>query len=344
MGDAALPLFEQNNRNILFETLRQLSYDEILRICQVNKDVNNFSQDNLQIQSLLISKRTDKLIEQHGGEHNTLIYASRNDDLPVLNELLARGVDPNKHMTIKFSDPVTVLQCFWRAQPHPDYKDDHPLIEAVRHNRLNIVDRLLIDPKIDPSIFHNLAIIEASQHGYLDLVNRLLEDRRVDPSDLNNVAIIMTTANIDQGSSYCRVISRLLDDPRVNEPSVDPFNNDIFRENLTCVDDVDLMKKLLADPRFDPSENDNDAIRMATSYSSMEVIELLLADPRVDPSTDNDWGVETLMHAAQREDKILMRRLLNIPSVYNSTPYLHDYLDYVNGISDMLPQHCWYYC
>ena len=46
--------------------------------------------------------------------------------------------------------------------------------------------------------------------------------------------------------------------------------------------DVKNVKLLLADPRVDPSDDDNFAIRLASNYGQTEVVKLLLADPRVD--------------------------------------------------------------
>ena len=43
------------------------------------------------------------------------------------------------------------------------------------------------------------------------------------------------------------------------------------------------MRLLLADPRVDPSADNNYAIRWAAYNGHTEVVRLLLADPRVDP-------------------------------------------------------------
>ncbi len=52
-----------------------------------------------------------------------------------------------------------------------------------------MADRLLQDPRIDPSDQENKAILWASNDGHLNVLNRLLLDERVDPSAQENQAI-----------------------------------------------------------------------------------------------------------------------------------------------------------
>jgi hypothetical protein len=49
-----------------------------------------------------------------------------------------------------------------------------------------------------------------------------------------------------------------------------------------------IIRSLLADGTFDPSINDNKAIRWACENGHAEVVKLLLADSRVDPSIDDN--------------------------------------------------------
>ena len=45
---------------------------------------------------------------------------------------------------------------------------------------------------------------------------------------------------------------------------------------------LNLVKLLLKDPRINPSDQDNRAIKQALSHGHIRIIKLLLADPRVD--------------------------------------------------------------
>ena len=54
---------------------------------------------------------------------------------------------------------------------------------------------------------------------------------------------------------------------------------------------IDIVRILLADPRVDPSDYDNFAIRKASQYGRFEVVKLLLADPRVDPTVYDNKAI-----------------------------------------------------
>ena len=62
-------------------------------------------------------------------------------------------------------------------------------IAAARWGHLASVERLLADPRVDPSADDNAAIRMASRFGHVAVVARLLADPRVDPSAAHNEAI-----------------------------------------------------------------------------------------------------------------------------------------------------------
>jgi hypothetical protein len=63
-----------------------------------------------------------------------------------------------------------------------------------------------------------------------------------------------------------------------------------------------IVELMMADPRIDPTANDNDAIRVACKNGHAQVVEVLLANSRVNPSV----GENTLIsHAAGAgQDKV----------------------------------------
>lgn len=71
-------------------------------------------------------------------------------------------------------------------------------------------------------------------------------------------------------------IGRLLADPRVN-PTADD-NHAIRRASESGYTDV--VKRLLADRRVNPTDRNNYAIRMAAENGHVDVVKLLLVDPR----------------------------------------------------------------
>ena len=52
----------------------------------------------------------------------------------------------------------------------------------------DVIEALIQYPTFDPSYKHNQLIRWASSNGHINLVRKLMEDPRVDPSDLNNAA------------------------------------------------------------------------------------------------------------------------------------------------------------
>ena len=76
------------------------------------------------------------------------------EDLERVNELLDEGKDPTDN----------------------DYEMFH---DAVEEGQLNVVNRLLDDPRVDPSVLDNYALDRAVYLGFTKIVELLLGDKRV---------------------------------------------------------------------------------------------------------------------------------------------------------------------
>ncbi|KAI8893950.1 hypothetical protein BC833DRAFT_606729 [Globomyces pollinis-pini] len=59
------------------------------------------------------------------------------------------------------------------------YLDSNWLVYAAKNGHLNLINRMLDEPSIDPTIHSNDAITEACSHGHVSIVQRLLLDSRV---------------------------------------------------------------------------------------------------------------------------------------------------------------------
>ena len=76
------------------------------------------------------------------------------------------------------------------------------------------------------------------------------------------------------------------------------------------------VQLLLADPRVNPSANDNLAIWRASENGHAEVVRLLLADPRVDPSAINYFmNINAITRASYNGHVEVVRLLLAHPRV-----------------------------
>ena len=142
---------------------------------------------------------------------------------------------------------------------------------AALHGRLDIVERLLADPRVDSSVAGYAALINAARKGHLNVVILLLAEPKVDPS-----ASLQVAAECE----HLEIVKLLLADPRV-DPTADD-NRALIRAAQSG--HVEVVKLLLADPRVDPTADDNSALHEAVLNCRLEVVKQLLADPRVDPS------------------------------------------------------------
>lgn len=53
---------------------------------------------------------------------------------------------------------------------------NYPLVAAAQDRHVGVVDLLLADSRVDPSLDANVAIRVAAQHGHVAVVERLLAD------------------------------------------------------------------------------------------------------------------------------------------------------------------------
>jgi hypothetical protein len=73
------------------------------------------------------------------------------------------------------------------------------------------------------------------------------------------------------------------------------------------------VKRLLADPRVDPSDQNNRALLIAARSKNMEIVKLLLADERIDKSIRDDPII--LETFEKREMRPFYRRLKDICNI-----------------------------
>jgi hypothetical protein len=156
------------------------------------------------------------------------------------------------------------------------------LAAASRNGRTAIVQLLLADSRVDPSVDEDDAIKLASARGHDSVVKLLLADPRVDPAADSSEAIRNASFN-----GHASVVELLLADPRV-DPAAD---SNMAMRYAIFKDHSSVVKLLLADPRVDPSANHNEAIRNASAGGHASVVELLLTDSRIDPAAENNYAI-----------------------------------------------------
>jgi hypothetical protein len=195
----------------------------------------------------------------------------------VLDELL-ESVDEGKPVELS-NIPPTPLE-YNRLLAMDKYKEqlDHPnpmnqFLASIKSNTTELLDLLLFDERVDPTVDDMCAIRFASQYGHLAVVDRLLQDKRADPSVANNSAIRLASH-----FGHLAVVDRLLQDPRVDPSAA----NNWAIQRASGYGHLAVVDRLLQDARVDPSAANNSAIRNASWNGHLAVVDRLLQDPRVD--------------------------------------------------------------
>lgn len=245
-------------------------------------------RNNLEtLEVLLADPRVDPTL----GDNLALLSATTHQAPEAANRLLQDArVAPTSPSTLLWainSNNYQLFNRYLRAGADPASNNNEPIVYAAQLGRLDMVDRLLEDPRVDPTAQGNAAIILAAQNGHPGVVDRLLQDPRVDPADQGNAAIILAAQN-----GHLGVVDRLLEDPRV-----DPADQGNAAIILAAQEGrPDVVDRLLQDPRVDPSDRGNAAIILAAQNGHLEVVDRLLQDPRVDPADQGNSAIVAAVH------------------------------------------------
>lgn len=245
---------------------------------------------------------------------------------------------------------IDMIDRLFRMYPNldPSFDGNHCIIYASTNGHLEIVDRLLQDPRVDPTVNDNKPIVSACENDHAKVVERLLQDSRVDPNVSNDLPLREACSNghlevvrllfsnkkvqpmmgwnywvgrvIEQG--YLDIAEWMFQDARISTVPYNDIPNECMK-NACMNNKIAQVKRMLQDPRVDPTINDNLPLRKAVNHGNHKVTELLLQDPRVDPSSISEdllfnpcyyWWPRTL-------DALLNDPRIN-PSVNDFNPIL----------------------
>jgi len=195
-------------------------------------------------------------------------------------------------------DRVDPLKCYWTVI---DLLRLRKTDELQRTRAPEILDILLKDGRLNPAFNHNMMIQQAVSSGNVKTVDRLLQDPRVNPSSL----MLLATAI---GLNFTSMLERLLQDPRVDpiaenslkiavelsrsecvkillrDPRIDPSADEnlvIIRALQMLSTPIEITEMLMADKRVDPSARDNRPLKFALQLRRVNHAKLLLTDKRV---------------------------------------------------------------
>jgi len=208
------------------------------------------------------------------------------------------------------------------------------IIWASSSGYTKLVELLLKEPKINPTIEDNTPIRVATINGYLDIVNLFIADERADPAKgipfaeagpmLNNLVdallkkvspqSINTVLQWSATNGYSDLLALIL-----RRPNTDPSVSDNAPIRFAVKNGhTNTVILLLASGRVDPSANNNEAIIWASYYGYTDIVRLLLNDPSVDPTADNNKSIQV---ASQYGHEEIVRLLLANPRTDPSRGY-----------------------
>ena len=256
------------------------------------------------VKMLLDDPRTNLLNVR---ENNVFIESIKRGRIEAIKAMICHPkIDPTENedeaiYRASESNQLEILKLFLvDTRICPNRRNNEVLRVAASWGHVEIVKVLLKDLRVDPTdstegpVRHirmgplQLACNIRTQErwsdyrydkGQLDVIKLLLDDPRIDPSVFDDAAMrcATETRNIE-------AIKLLLSCPKFNVCS--DYNQNMLI--LSCKEnDIDLLEMLMADKRFDPSYNNNKAIKEACSNGRGNVVKILLKDSRINPS-DNE--------------------------------------------------------
>ena len=166
---------------------------------------------------------------------------------------------------------------------------------AIRHasgrGRVELVKKLLADPRCDPAVDDNCPLRWAAENGHVEVVKILLADPRIQPSACKNYALRFALLNQHQD-----IVKLLLQDSRTNLSvnTNEILVNAVYRNNLEFL-------KTVINKGFMPSIT---VLEKAAYYGKTDMVKFLVNNVRMTPT------LEVLKSAAMNGDTESVRFLL----------------------------------
>ena len=226
------------------------------------------TNDNLQ--------RAIKIATDSVGDTEDTIHGISSGPIDIIKMLLADGrVNPSIGLetAIESEDIAITKMLLDDPRTDPSFNDNQPLIAAIGAINYEIVELLIKDPRVKPTLY--VLITEMIENGYdrdSELEIKWHSDLTVvdEIDDDDSERSYEPELTFDEAAKFRRIISLFI---RVAPVSKESFQ--IAVQNGW----VEVIKIFLADAKYDP----NDVLREVINLNwtdSMEVITLFLKDPR----------------------------------------------------------------
>jgi hypothetical protein len=157
------------------------------------------------------------------------------------------------------------------------------LLESLYLDNYEAFKFLYNHEEINPhEIEEDLLFIAAMENDSIEIVDFLLKDKKLDITKSDDLIDEIISSSCDHN-----ILKNILADKRINFEFIEKVDENII-EDVVFNQDLELLKVLLEDGRFDPSFNNNAAIQTATLNYDQEFVTLLWNDERVQDSLEDD--------------------------------------------------------
>lgn len=153
-------MFNLDHVDIFYEVLTHLTYLELSKVSQVSKKISDHCRNDYQLHQLIVAKKAEHLFKLSPFTQGFLIYRTNGVilypclDLEIYDALIRRGSDPS-------------------------FLDNYLIRYASINGHLDLVQKLLQDPRVDPSANNNEAFSLSLNNWHLHIAIQLFKNDKV---------------------------------------------------------------------------------------------------------------------------------------------------------------------
>ncbi len=303
-------------------------YISMLRLCKTHRTIWDNLSENHTIKKLLQQKRIERnrnevqrYLQENKSIKSTFRSVISDEKAYLIIDFFKQGVNIKSCinelllLVCKIGHREALDHLLSQKTDIKHFEQQIALAHACDNNHLALVQRLLVDDRFDPAAFGNIALEVACTKGYIDIVNILFQDKRVDaqltlnyssPGGLREFNALQNAIH----NGHLNVVHRLLADPRF-----EPHYKDNIYIRVACQEGhLDIVNRLLKEPLVDPSANSNHASQLACGRGHLDIIRRLLVYKSV-TVLDNIHSL--IIIACEKDHRAIFELLLTTISLCN---------------------------
>jgi hypothetical protein len=257
--------------SIIFQDLK------IQSIC-IKKDIKNNPRNNSRnlVKSYIRNNDLRKLKFQHLRDHYMFVYAAEYKKYDIMAYMISNGVE-SKLVTINTlieTKNIKLIKLFLKYHP---LMVNLMMVSALQHNFIQLVKLLLHSWRVIR--YKKITVYGCCQVTSYNTIKYLILNIKdaISRTD-KKIAEHLFGLAIKQKNS--RFVEFVLDNFDIDLN----FNRDLLISNISGFCNKNLIRRILKDPKINPSARRNEAIHNAFIAKRYKNIKILLKDPRLIPN------------------------------------------------------------